>query len=159
MIGTSHEVDARLLRAEQDCELQESIVLEGRPELPTAAGTAHHHPARRPARRAVNQTRVVLGSSATGVTDVGDTLGTIAGRIADWTLPPVGKLSVWQELVGRSARERRVVISDFASLPGATGGVPQSPSTWPRRCCPPPGGDPRSSWSRTSRNWRCGAPC
>ncbi|MGV9760244.1 hypothetical protein ACWDUC_31110 [Streptomyces tricolor] len=119
MIGTSHEVDARLLRAEQDCELQESIVLEGRPELPDG----------RPAPLTItqlddllgersNQTRVVLGSSATGVTDVGDTLRTIAGRIADWTLPPVGKLSVYkQELVGGVPRERRVVISDFARYP------------------------------------------
>ncbi|MER6497974.1 hypothetical protein ABT218_00800 [Streptomyces sp. NPDC001455] len=119
MIGTSHEVDARLLRAEQDCELQESIVQEGRPELPDG----------RPAPLTItqlddllgersNQTRVVLGTSATGVSDVGDTLRTIAGRIADWTLPPIGKLSVYkQELVGGVPRERRVVISDFARYP------------------------------------------
>ncbi|WP_228387150.1 hypothetical protein [Streptomyces katsurahamanus] len=117
MIGTSHEVDARLLRAEQDCKLQESIVQEGRPELPDG----------RPAPLTVtqlddllgersNQTRVVLGTSATGVTDVAGTLRTIAGRIADWTLPPVGKPSVYkQELTGGRPRERRVVISDFVS--------------------------------------------
>ncbi|MGW1379275.1 hypothetical protein ACWD6P_34110 [Streptomyces sp. NPDC002446] len=117
MIGTSHEVDARLLRAEQDCELQESIVQEGRPELPDG----------RPAPLTItqlddllgersNQTRVVLGTSATGVTDVGDTLRTIAGRIADWTLPPVGRPSVYkQELTGGRPRERRVVISDFVN--------------------------------------------
>ncbi|GAU69541.1 putative NUP-1protein [Streptomyces sp. NBRC 110611] len=117
MIGTSHEVDARLLRAERDCELQESIVQEGRPELPDG----------RPAPLTVtqlddllgersNQTRVVLGTSATGVTDVADTLRTIAGRIADWTLPPVGKPSVYkQELAGGRPRERRVVISDFVN--------------------------------------------
>ncbi|GHK02353.1 hypothetical protein SY2F82_41500 [Streptomyces sp. Y2F8-2] len=119
MIGTSHEVDARLLRAEQDCELQESIVQEGRPELPDG----------RPAPLTItqlddllgercNQTRVVLGTSATGVTDVGDTLRTVAGRIADWKLPPVGKPSVYkQELMGGRPRERRVVISDFARYP------------------------------------------
>ncbi|MFF9400169.1 hypothetical protein [Streptomyces sp. NPDC014744] len=119
MIGTSHEVDARLLRAEQDCKLQESIVQEGRPELPDD----------RPAPLTItqlddllgersNQTRVVLGTPATGVSDVGDTLRTIAGRIADWKLPPVGKLSVYkQELVGGFPRERRVVISDFARYP------------------------------------------
>lgn len=119
MIGTSHEVDARLLRAEQDCELQESIVQEGRPELRDG----------RPAPLTItqlddvlgersNQTRVVLGTSATGVGDVGDTLRTIAGRIDDWTLPPVGKLSVYkQELVGGVPRERRVVVSDFARYP------------------------------------------
>ncbi|MCX5380845.1 hypothetical protein [Streptomyces sp. NBC_00091] len=117
MIGTSHEVDARLLRAEQDCKLQESIVQEGRPELPDG----------RPAPLTItqlddllgersNQTRVVLGTSATGITDVGDTLRTVAGRIADWKLPPVGKPSVYkQELAGGIPRERRVVISDFAS--------------------------------------------
>ncbi|MFJ8002462.1 hypothetical protein ACIQ7D_36060 [Streptomyces sp. NPDC096310] len=121
MIGTSHEVDARLLRAEHDCELQESIVQEGRPELPDG----------RPAALTItqlddllgersNQTRVVLGSRATGVTDVGDTLRTVAGRIADWKLPPVGRPSVYkQELTGGLPRERRVVISDFARYPDA----------------------------------------
>ncbi|MFE8946115.1 hypothetical protein [Streptomyces sp. NPDC007856] len=63
-----------------------------------------------------NQTRVVLGTTATGVTDVGDTLRTVAGRIADWKLPPVGKPSVYkQELTGGRPRERRVVISDFVN--------------------------------------------
>ncbi|MBN0042933.1 hypothetical protein JS756_02130 [Streptomyces actuosus] len=119
MIGTSHEVDARLLRAEQDCELQESIVQEGRPELPDG----------QPAPLTItqlddllgersNQTRVVLGATATCVTDVGDTLRTVAGRIADWKLPPVGKVGVYrQELTGGVPRERRVVISDFARYP------------------------------------------
>ncbi|MFI8915037.1 hypothetical protein ACIGW4_25890 [Streptomyces sp. NPDC053513] len=127
MIGTSHEVDARLLRAEQDCELQESIVQEGRPELPDG----------RPAPLTItqlddllgersNQTRVVLGTTATGVGDVGDTLRTIAGRIADWTLPPVGKPSVYkQELAGGRPRERRVVISDFARYPDARPEAPR----------------------------------
>ncbi|MFC7891538.1 hypothetical protein [Streptomyces sp. NPDC057381] len=117
MIGTSHEVEARLLRAEQDCRLQESIVQEGRPDLPDG----------RPAPLTItqlddllgeraNQTRIVLGTPATGVTDVGDTLRTVAGRIADWKLPPVGRPSVYkQELTGGRPRERRVVISDFAS--------------------------------------------
>ncbi len=126
MIGTSHEVDARLLRAEQDCELQESIVQEGRPELPDG----------RPAPLTItqlddllgrsNQTRVVLGTAATGVGDVGDTLRTVAGRIADWTLPPVGKPSVYkQELTGGRPRERRVVISDFARYPDARPEAPR----------------------------------
>ncbi|MFB6906732.1 hypothetical protein ACFCWB_20940 [Streptomyces bacillaris] len=119
MIGSSHEVEARLLRAEQDCELQESIVLEGRPELPDG----------RPAPLTVtqlddllgersNQARVVLGSAATGVTDVGDTLRRVAGRIADWKLPAVGNGRVYRhELTGGAPRERRVVISDFANYP------------------------------------------
>ncbi|NUV41993.1 hypothetical protein [Streptomyces sp. CAI-24] len=119
MIGSSHEVEARLLRAEQDCELQESIVLEGRPELPDG----------RPAPLTItqlddllgersNQARVVLGSAATGVTDVGDTLRRVAGRIADWKLPAVGNGRVYrQELMGGAPRERRVVISDFANYP------------------------------------------
>ncbi|MCT7351020.1 hypothetical protein N4P33_02345 [Streptomyces sp. 15-116A] len=117
MIGTSHEVEARLLRAERDYKLQESIVQEGRPELPDG----------RPAPLSItqlddllgeraNQTRVVLGTDATGVKDVADTLRTIAGRIADWQLPAVGKPSVYkQELVGGRPRERRVVISDFVN--------------------------------------------
>ncbi|SPF04357.1 hypothetical protein [Streptomyces sp. MA5143a] len=119
MIGTPNEVDARLLRAEEDCKLQESIVQEGRPELPDG----------RPAPLTItqlddllgersNQTRVVLGTTATCVTDVGDTLRAVAGRIADWKLPPVGKPSAYkQELTGGRPRERRVVISDFARYP------------------------------------------
>ncbi|MFE2696342.1 hypothetical protein [Streptomyces mirabilis] len=119
MIGTSHEVEARLLRAERDCKLEESIVLEGRPELPDG----------RPAPLTItqlddllgertNQTRIVLGTPATGVTDVGDTLRTVTGRIADWTLPPIGKPSAFkQELTGGHPRERRVIISDFARYP------------------------------------------
>ncbi|WP_431989010.1 hypothetical protein [Streptomyces albogriseolus] len=116
MIGTPHEVDARLLRADEDCKLEESLVQEGRPELPDG----------RPAPLTItqlddllgersNQTRVVLGTAATGVTDVGDTLRAVAGRIADWTLPPIGKPATYkQQLVGGHPRERRVVISDFA---------------------------------------------
>ncbi|MFD9433060.1 hypothetical protein [Streptomyces sp. NPDC060002] len=117
MIGTSHEVEARLLRAEHDCELQESIVQEGRLELPDG----------RPAPltntqlddllgERSNRTRVVFGTSATGVKDVAHTLRTIAGPIDGWTLPPVGRPSVYkQELVGGRPRERRVVISDFVN--------------------------------------------
>ncbi|MGW9640128.1 hypothetical protein ACWHAU_13375 [Streptomyces albidoflavus] len=117
MIGTSHEVEARLLRAEQDCELQQSIVQEGRPELPD------ERPAPLTNTRLddvlgerSNRTRVVLGSTATGVTDVARTLRTIAGPIDGWTLPPVGKPSVYkQELTGGRLRQRRVVISDFVN--------------------------------------------
>ncbi|MFE9374551.1 hypothetical protein ACFYM2_32935 [Streptomyces sp. NPDC006711] len=117
MIGTSNEVEARLLRAEEECELQESIVQEGRPELSDG----------RPAPltntqlddllgRRSNQTRVVLGSPATGVGDVAHTLRTLTAGIAGWTLPPVGKPSAYkQELTGGRPRERRVVISDFVN--------------------------------------------
>ncbi|ELS57075.1 hypothetical protein [Streptomyces viridochromogenes] len=117
MIGTSHEVEARLLRAEQDCELQESIVQEGRPELPDGqpAPLTNTQLDDLLGERS-NRTRVVLGTSATGVTDVARTLRTIAGPIDGWTLPPVGKPSVYkQELTGGGPRERRVVISDFVN--------------------------------------------
>ncbi|PKV88474.1 hypothetical protein [Streptomyces sp. TLI_146] len=117
MIGTSHEVEARLLRAEQDCELQESIVQEGRPELPDGepAPLTNTQLDDLLGERS-NRTRVVLGTSATGVTDVARTLRTIAGPIDGWTLPPVGKPSVYkQELTGGRPRERRVVISDFVN--------------------------------------------
>nr|WP_258049689.1 hypothetical protein [Streptomyces finlayi] len=117
MIGTSHEVEARLLRAEQDCELQESIVQEGRPELPDGqpAPLTNTQLDDLLGERS-SRTRVVLGTSATGVTDVARTLRTIAGPIDGWTLPPVGKPSVYkQELTGGRPRERRVVISDFVN--------------------------------------------
>ncbi|QFR03057.1 hypothetical protein F9278_37375 [Streptomyces phaeolivaceus] len=117
MIGTSHEVEARLLRAEQDCELQESIVQEGRPELPDGqpAPLTNTQLDDLLGERS-SRTRIVLGTSATGVTDVARTLRTIAGPIDGWTLPPVGKPSVYkQELIGGRPRERRVVISDFVN--------------------------------------------
>ncbi|MGW6522122.1 hypothetical protein [Streptomyces sp. NPDC054962] len=117
MIGTSHEVEARLLRAEQDCELQESIVQEGRPEMPDGqpAPLTNTQLDDLLGERS-NRTRVVFGTSATGVTDVARTLRTIAGPIDGWTLPPVGKPSVYkQELTGGRPRERRVVISDFVN--------------------------------------------
>ncbi|MGA5201120.1 hypothetical protein [Streptomyces variegatus] len=119
MIGTSHEVEARLLRAEQDCKLEESIVLEGRPELPDgrSAPLTITQLDDLLGERA-NQTRVVLGTSATGVLDVGDTLRTVTERIDGWTLPPIGRPGVFkQELVGGQPRERRVIISDFARYP------------------------------------------
>lgn len=117
MIGTSHEVEARLLRAEQDCELQESIVQEGRPELPDGqpAPLTNTQLDDLLGERS-SRTRVVLGTSATGVTEVARALRTIAGPIDGWTLPPVGKPSVYkQELTGGRPRERRVVISDFVN--------------------------------------------
>ncbi|MEV0908149.1 hypothetical protein [Streptomyces hokutonensis] len=117
MIGTSHEVEARLLRAEHDCELQESIVQEGRPELPDgrSAPLTNTQLDDLLGERS-NRTRVVLGTAATGVKDVAHTLRTIAGPIDGWTLPPVGRPSVYkQELVGGRPRERRVVISDFVN--------------------------------------------
>jgi hypothetical protein len=117
MIGTSHEVEARLLRAEQDCELQESIVQEGRPEMPDGqpAPLTNTQLDDLLGQRS-NRTRVVLGTSATGIADVAQTLRTIAGPIDGWTLPPVGKPSVYkQELTGGRPRERRVVISDFVN--------------------------------------------
>ncbi|MFE5717883.1 hypothetical protein [Streptomyces erythrochromogenes] len=127
MIGTSHEVEARLLRAAQDCQLQESIVQESRPDLPdgrSAPLTITQLDYLLGGRS--NQTRVVLGTTATGVRDVGDTLRTFAGRIPDWTLPPVGKPSAYkQELTGGRPRERRVVISDFARYPDARPEAPR----------------------------------
>ncbi len=66
-----------------------------------------------------NRTRVVLGTSATGVTDVARTLRTNAGPIDGWTLPPAGRPSVYkQELTGGRPRERRLVISDFVNYQG-----------------------------------------
>ncbi|MFJ9707322.1 hypothetical protein [Streptomyces sp. NPDC101234] len=117
MIGTSHEVEARLLRAEQDCELQESIVQEGRPELPDGRPVPLTNTQLDDLLgERSNRTRVVLGTSATGVKDVARTLRTIAGPIDGWTLPAIGRPSVYkQELTGGRPRERRVVISDFVN--------------------------------------------
>lgn len=115
MIGTSQEVEARLMRAEQDCKLKESIVLEGRPELsdgrpaPLTVAQLDDLLGRR-----ADQTRVVLGTLATGISDVSDTLRTVAGRINGWKLPPVSSPSAYKhELISGDPGERRVIISDL----------------------------------------------
>ncbi|MFM9613224.1 hypothetical protein [Streptomyces niveiscabiei] len=116
MIGGSHRVDDRLMRAEQDCELKESIVLEGRPELsdgrlaPLTVAQLDDLLGRR-----ANQTRVVLGTPATGIAEVSHTLHTVTGRIDGWVLPPVGRPAAFkQALTGGSPGERRVVVDDLA---------------------------------------------
>ncbi|MET8009879.1 hypothetical protein ABZU86_23585 [Streptomyces sp. NPDC005271] len=116
MIGTAQEVEAQLLSAETECDLEETVVMEGRPELSDGRSApltvtqvddllGDH----------TNQTRMVLGTFATGVTDVADTLRTVTGRLAGWNMPPIGRMSVFrQELTSGRPGERRVIVSDFA---------------------------------------------
>ncbi|MFF0298659.1 hypothetical protein ACFYST_34880 [Kitasatospora sp. NPDC004614] len=117
MIGTAQEVESRLLSAADECQLEETVVLEGRPELRDNRSApltvtqvddllGDH----------VNQTRVVFGTPATGISDVEDTLRSVTERVAGWNLPPIGRPSVFrQALIDGQPGERRVVVSDLAS--------------------------------------------
>ncbi|MER5661783.1 hypothetical protein [Streptomyces mirabilis] len=117
MIGTAQEIEAQLLGAETECELEETVIMEGRPELTS----------RRSAPLTVtqvddllgdhiNQVRIVLGTPATGIGDVEDTLRAVTGRLAGWTIPAIGRSSVFrQELTSGRPGERRVIVSDLAA--------------------------------------------
>ncbi|MFE4358413.1 hypothetical protein [Kitasatospora sp. NPDC056800] len=117
MIGTAQEVENRLLTASDECELEETIVLEGRPELPdkrTSPLTVTQVDDLLAAGR-VNQTRVVFGTPATGVGDVERTLRSVTDRVGGWSLPPIGRPAVFkQALADGQPGERRVIVSDLA---------------------------------------------
>ncbi|MEU9762249.1 hypothetical protein [Streptomyces sp. NPDC047985] len=116
MIGTAQEIEARLLRAEKESRLEETVVLESRPDLYDGRSApltvnqidyllGEHH----------NQVRVVLGTQATGVADVERTLREVTGRVAGWAVPPIGSAKAFRrELAAGSAGERRLLISDLS---------------------------------------------
>ncbi|GHF26614.1 hypothetical protein GCM10010218_04380 [Streptomyces mashuensis] len=116
MIGTNQEVETQLQSAESECRLEETVVLEGRPEVrdgkvaPLTVAQVDDllgdHS---------NQTRVVLGTPATGIGDVAETLRTVTGRMSGWTMPPVKSIRDFrQDLTAGRPGERRVVVSDLA---------------------------------------------
>ncbi|WP_051966072.1 hypothetical protein [Kitasatospora mediocidica] len=117
MIGTAHDVENRLLTAAAECELEETIALEGRPELPdkrTAPLTVTQVDDLLAGR--VNQARVVLGTPATGIGDVERTLRSVTDRVGGWSLPPIGRPSVFrQALTDGQPGARRVIVSDLAT--------------------------------------------
>ncbi|MEU0990882.1 hypothetical protein [Streptomyces sp. NPDC005953] len=116
LIGTAQEIEARLLRAEKESRLEETVVLESRPDLYDGRSApltvnqidyllGEHH----------NQVRVVLGTQATGVADVEQTLREVTGRVAGWAVPPIGSAKVFRrELATGNAGERRLLISDLS---------------------------------------------
>ncbi|MEW1603051.1 hypothetical protein [Streptomyces sp. NPDC093808] len=117
MIGTAQEIEMRLLGAEREYRLEEAVVLESRPGLDDG---------RRSAPLTINQidyllgeggnqVRVVLGTRATGIGDVERTLRDATGRVAGWTLPPIGNANTYRrELAAGRAGERRLLISNLA---------------------------------------------
>ncbi|MFD7904615.1 hypothetical protein ACFV4G_20485 [Kitasatospora sp. NPDC059747] len=117
MIGTAKEVENRLLTASEECALEQTIVLEGRPELPdkrTAPLTVTQVDDLLAAGR-VNQTRVVFGTPATGIGDIERTLRSVTDRVGGWSLPPIGRPLVFrQALTDGRPGERRVIVSDLA---------------------------------------------
>ncbi|MFE5513702.1 hypothetical protein ACFQ9J_24510 [Streptomyces sp. NPDC056529] len=117
MIGTAQEIEARLLGAEREYRLEEAVVLESRPGLDdgrrSAPLTINQIDYLLGERR--NQVRVVMGTRATGIGDVERTLRDATGRIAGWTLPPIGSANTYRrQLAGGRAEERRLLISDLA---------------------------------------------
>ncbi|MFC5724471.1 hypothetical protein ACFP1Z_30380 [Streptomyces gamaensis] len=116
MIGTAQEIEARLLRAEKESRLEETVVLESRPVLsdgrsgPLTVNQIDYLLGER-----VNQVRVVLGTQATGVADVERTLREVTGRVAGWAVPPIDKANTFRkELSAGRAGERRLIISDLS---------------------------------------------
>ncbi|WP_241833056.1 ATP-binding protein [Streptomyces caatingaensis] len=118
MIGTAQEVVTQLERAKSECELRETVILQGRPEL--ADGRAApltvtqvddllgDH---------TNQTRVVLGTPATGIGDVAETLHAVTGRVAGWSVYPAEKNRAFrQRLTDGRPGERCVVVSDLRKV-------------------------------------------
>ena len=117
MIGTAQEIEARLLGAERESRLEEAVVLDSRPGLDDG---------RRSAPLTINQidyllgeggnqVRIVLGTRATGIADVERTLRDATGRVAGWTLPPIGSANAYRKaLAAGKAAERRLLISDLA---------------------------------------------
>ncbi|MEU7204244.1 hypothetical protein [Streptomyces sp. NPDC045470] len=121
MIGTADEIESRLLRAEEDCRLQDTVVLERRPRILQGD---------RSAPLTVNQidyvrgdgsrnlVRVVLGSEATGVGHVADTLYLTTLQAPRWS--PVVTCSAHgyrKELQETVQDEHRLVVSDLRAKP------------------------------------------
>ncbi|CAL9292599.1 hypothetical protein [Streptomyces sp. SudanB52_2052] len=116
MIGTAQEIEARLLGAEKESRLEETVVLESRPDLsdgrsaPLTVNQIDYL-----LGEGVNQARVVLGTQATGVADVERTLREVTGMVAGWSVPPIGSANTFRkELAADRAGERRLLISDLA---------------------------------------------
>ncbi|WP_406066210.1 hypothetical protein OG462_41685 [Streptomyces sp. NBC_01077] len=117
MIGTAQEIEARLLGAEREYRLEEAVVLESRPDLdggqrsaPLTINQIDYLLGERG-----NQVRVVLGTHATGIRDVERTLRDATGRVAGWTLPPIGNANTYRKQLAAGRRgERRLLISDLA---------------------------------------------
>ncbi|MGW2799533.1 hypothetical protein [Streptomyces sp. NPDC001269] len=116
MIGTAQEIEARLLGAEKESRLEETVVLESRPDLSDGRSApltinqidyllGEHG----------NQVRVVLGTQATGITEVEQTLRELTGRMAGWSAPVIGSAKTFRkELAAGGSGERRLLISDLS---------------------------------------------
>ncbi|MEU8476659.1 hypothetical protein [Streptomyces hygroscopicus] len=116
MIGTAQEIEARLLRAEKESRLEETVVLESRPDLcdgrsaPLTVNQIDYL-----LGECVNQVRVVLGTQATGIADVERTLREVTDTVAGWAVPAIGSAKTFRrELAAGRAGERRLLISDLS---------------------------------------------
>ncbi|MFI8837110.1 hypothetical protein ACIGPN_39990 [Streptomyces afghaniensis] len=115
MIGTAQEIEARLLGAEKESRLEETVVLESRPDLsdgrsaPLTVNQIDYL-----LGEGVNQVRVVLGTQATGVADVERTLREVTGTVVGWSVPPIGSANTFRKVLAAGrAGERQLLISDL----------------------------------------------
>ncbi|MEU5127833.1 hypothetical protein [Streptomyces mobaraensis] len=119
MLGTTEEIESRLLRAEVDCRLQDTVVLErrlrvlkGERSAPLTVNQIDH--VRGEGIR--DQVRVVLGSRATGIGDVTEALDCTTRQVPGWTAVITGKAHEYRKELTRDVpAARRLVISDLQS--------------------------------------------
>ncbi|MBB1257860.1 hypothetical protein [Streptomyces alkaliterrae] len=116
MIGTAQEIEARLLRAEQESRLEETVVLESRPVLDRRSAPLTIDQIDYLLGEPVNQVRVVLGTQATGVADVEQTLREVTGRVAGWSVRATRSAKEFRDELGFAgcADKRRLIISDLS---------------------------------------------
>ncbi|MER5783238.1 hypothetical protein ABT104_16170 [Streptomyces mobaraensis] len=117
MLGTASEIESRLLRAELDCRLQDTVVLErrlrvleGERSVPLTVNQIDH--VRGEGSR--NHVRVVLGSPATGIGDVAEALDRTTRQVPGWTTVITSKTHDYRKELGKGTpATHRLVISDL----------------------------------------------
>ncbi|MGX2994017.1 hypothetical protein JNUCC64_06890 [Streptomyces sp. JNUCC 64] len=114
MIGTAQEIEARLVGAEKESRLEETVVLESRPVLSDGrSGPLTVNQIDYLLGEGGNQVRVVLGTRATGVADVERTLRETS-RMTGWSAPVIGSANTFRkELAVGRAGARRLLVSDL----------------------------------------------
>lgn len=128
MIGNRSEVERQLLMAESESVPETFLALEGRPQLSDGSSA--------PLTAAQlddilgdhsTQVRVVVGSHATGLYCVDETLREVTSKAGDFDIPPIsGRRAFEEELRGGQAGRRRVIIDDLASVRPQASACPEA---------------------------------
>lgn len=118
MIGNRAEVERQLLMAESEPVPETFLALEGRPQL-SDGSSAPLTAAQLDDILGDHSThvRVVVGSRATGLYRVDETLREVTSKAGDFDIPPISSRRAFEEeLRGGRAGRRRVIIDDLASV-------------------------------------------